>query len=542
VTSTPDQIDPGLRATWTAGGGAHLPADALDWLRERTGLLPSATPVTEAAVPGSALPEAAREAFAAIVGPEHVLVLGDDRLGRSGGLSYLDLLAWRGGEVVVPDAVLRPADPEQVQSLIESCVEHDVGVVPFGGGTSVVGGVKALRGGKSAVVVLDLNRLDKLVALDPVSRVAVLQAGVTGPEAERMLGASGHTLGHFPQSFERATIGGFAATRSSGQASAGYGRFEAMVERLRVATPRGEWRLGVAPASAAGPDLRHLVVGSEGAFGVITEVALRVRREPAVRRYEGFVLDGWAAGTEAVRRIAQDGGRATVVRLSDPQETEVGFALKGGWKTGVVRRYLRARGVAEPCLLVLGWEGRDKADLAARRRGTLRALRGLPKVALGTPVGEAWRHGRFAGPRQRDALMDVGVCVETLETATRWSKLDELREAVRAALRESLTAAGRTPVVACHISHSYETGASLYFTVLVPRSADPVGQWTAAKRAACEAIAGVGTISHHHAVGVDHAPYLAEEIGELGVDVLRAVKRELDPTGVLNPGKLVGDA
>ena len=542
MTRTSDQIDPGLRATWTAGGGAHLPANAVAWLRERTGLRPAATPVDAPVVPESALPEAARAAFAGIVGAEHVLVLGDDRLGRSGGLSYLDLLAWRGGEVVVPDAVLRPADPEQVQSLIESCVEHDVGVVPFGGGTSVVGGVKALRGGKSAVVVLDLTRLDGLVALDPVSRVAVLQAGVTGPEAERLLGASGHTLGHFPQSFERATVGGFAATRSSGQASAGYGRFEAMVERLRVATPRGEWRLGVAPASAAGPDLRQLVVGSEGAFGVITEVALRVRRKPAAVRYEGFVLDGWAAGTEAVRRIAQDGGRCSVARLSDPAETEVGFALKGGWKTDVVRRYLRARGVAEPCLLVLGWEGRDKADLSARRRATLRALRGVAKVALGTPVGEAWRHGRFAGPRQRDALMDIGVCVETLETATGWSRLDDLRNAVRAAPLDSLTTAERTPVVACHISHSYETGASLYFTVLVPRSADPVGQWTAAKRAACEAIAGVGTISHHHAVGVDHAPYLAEEIGELGVDVLRAVKRELDPTGVLNPGKLVGDA
>ena len=542
MTHLPDHLDPSARATWTPGGAADagLPEHAARWLRERIGLRAASTPVVAVAAPQSALPETARAAFAGIVGDEYVLTGDDDRLARAGGLSYLDLLARRGGSVDVPDAVLLPADPEQVQRLLESCVEHDIGVVPFGGGTSVVGGVKALRGDKAAVAVLDLARLDALVSVDPVSRIAVLQAGVVAPRAERLLAAHGYTLGHFPQSFERATVGGFAATRSSGQASAGYGRFEDMVEGVRMATPRGEWTLGVAPASAAGPDLRQLAVGSEGAFGVITEVALRVRPAPKVQRYEGFVFDGWAAGAAAVRRLAQDGGRCSVMRLSDPQETEVGFALKGGWKIAALRRYLRLRGVGEPCLLILGWEGRDKADLAARRRETLRLLDG--GIALGAAAGEAWRHGRFAGPRQRDALMDAGVCVETLETATRWSSLDALRTAVRTALLDSLTTAEHTPVVACHISHSYETGASLYFTVLVPRGDDPVGQWTSAKQAACEAITGLGTITHHHAVGVDHAPYLAAEIGALGVDVLRAVKRDLDPAGVLNPGKLVPDA
>ncbi|MGW5054832.1 FAD-binding oxidoreductase [Actinokineospora sp. NPDC004072] len=540
MTHLPDHLDPHVRATWTPDGAAdaQLPPHAARWLRSRIGLREARTPVTHPDVPASALPGEARAALAAVVGDEHVLVDPEARSARAGGLSYLDLLARRGaGEVAVPDAVVLPADPDEVQRVLESCVEQGIGVVPFGGGTSVVGGVKALRGDKAAVVVLDLARLDRLVSVDPVSRIAVLQAGVVAPAAERLLAAHGFTLGHLPQSFERASIGGFAATRSSGQASAGYGRFEAMVEGVRVATPRGQWRLGVAPASAAGPDLKQLVVGSEGAFGVITEVAVRVRPIPKAERYEGFVFDGWAAGAAAVRAIAQDGGRCSVVRLSDPQETEVGFTLKGGWKITALRRYLRLRGIAEPCLLVLGWEGRDAADLAARRRATLRLIDG--HLPLGRAAGEAWRHGRFAGPRQRDALMDAGVCVETLETATHWSRLDALRTAVRTALLDSLTTAERTPVVACHISHSYETGASLYFTVLVPRSADPVGQWTAAKQAACEAITGLGTISHHHAVGVDHAPYLAAEIGELGVGVLAAVKRELDPTGALNPGKLV---
>lgn len=545
VTNNSDHL---VRRGWTPAGGqdAILPAHATRWLASRTGLTARTTPVapySTLAVPESALPAQARAALTEVVGERHVLTGRDDRLGRSGGLSYLDLLRHRGlGGIAVPDAVVTPADPAEVGRVVEVCAAHDIGLVPFGGGTSVVGGVTALRGDKAAVVVLDLVRLDKLVSVDPVSRLAVFQAGVVAPEAERLLAEHGLTLGHVPQSFERATIGGFAATRSSGQASSGYGRFEDMVEGVRIATPRGEWRVGVAPASAAGPDLRQLVVGSEGAFGVITEVTVRVRELPTVRRYEGYVLDGWEAGAAVVRELAQARVLADVTRLSDPQETEVAFTMSGGWKTAVVRKYLRARGILEPCLLVVGWETTSAEELALRRRATLRVLRRSRAVSLGTAAGESWRHGRFSGPRQRDALMDKGVCVETLETAAYWSTLGTLRTAVRAALVESLSAPGRTPIVACHISHAYETGASLYFTTIVPRDHDdPEGQWQRAKAAACEAISDgpLGTISHHHAVGVDHAPYLDREIGDLGVEVLAAVKHTLDPEGVLNPGKLV---
>ncbi|MFL6143093.1 MAG: FAD-binding oxidoreductase [Labedaea sp.] len=541
-----DTLDPHVRHGWTRNGAddTHLTPPALRWLRTSTGLAERSTPVAPDSalqVAGSALADAAREALEAVVGPDEVLVERADRLGRAGGLSYLDLLRHRGcGELAAPDAVVRPADPEQVQRVVEVCAEHGVGIVPFGGGTSVVGGVAALRGDRSSVVVLDLARLNRLVSVDPVSRMAVFQAGVVAPDAEKLLQDHGFTLGHVPQSFERATIGGFAATRSAGQASAGYGRFEDMVEGVRLATPRGEWRLGAAPASAAGPDLRQLVVGSEGTFGVITEVAVRVRPVPKVRRYEGFVLDGWTEGAGAVRAMAQARVLADVSRLSDPVETDVALRLGGGWKTVALRRFLALRGFREPCLLILGWEADSAAALTARRAATLGALGGTRLVRLGRSAGASWLHGRFAGPRQRDLLMDIGVCVETLETATYWSTLDALREGVRDALTGALTGAGRTPVVACHISHAYETGASLYFTVLVPRAEDdPVGQWTRAKAAACAAIGPLGTITHHHAVGLDHAPYLGAEIGELGLDVLRAVKRTLDPDGILNPGKLL---
>ncbi|QFZ16534.1 FAD-binding oxidoreductase [Saccharothrix syringae] len=528
-----ERIDHTLRDRWTPEAG-HLPPHALKWLRRRTGLDATTTPARPPAVGPSELSDAARAALGEVVGPGFVRVDRDSRLGRAGGLSYVDLLRHRGaGEPAVPDAVVLPGTPEQVADVLRTCVEHDVAVVPFGGGTSVVGGVDALRGDKAAVVALDLARLDALVSVDPVSRLAVLQAGVTAPRADRLLAPHGLTVGHVPQSYERATIGGFAATRSAGQASSGYGRFEDVVEGVRLATPVGEWRLGAAPASAAGPDLKQLVVGSEGVLGVITEVALRVRPRPRVERYEGFVVDGWERGVEVVRALAQDRVLADVTRLSDVDETEVSLALAGGWKTRAVRAYLRARGVRRPCLLVLGWHGRDRAEVARGRRETLRGHRLVP---LGTPMGEAWRRGRFNGPRQRDALMEVGVCVETLETATHWSRIPELRDAVRGALVDAL---GRC-VVMCHISHAYETGASLYFTVLAARDpGDPVGQWRVAKAAASEAITGLGTISHHHAVGADHAPYLEAEVGALGLEVLAAAKRVLDPTGVLNPGKLL---
>lgn len=540
-----EPIDHTLRGRWTSEQ-ANLPAAALRWLSSRIGshepLGDEADRPAAPALPPSELAEPVLTALRSALGERHVTAEQAARLGRTGGLSYLDLLRRRLDEsLALPDAVVTPADPAQVQEVLEVCRKHDVAVVPFGGGTSVVGGVSALRGDKAAVVALDLVRLDRLVEVDPVSRLAVLQAGVRGPAAERLLSGHGLTLGHVPQSFERATIGGFVATRSAGQASAGYGRFEDMVQGLRVATPAGEWRIGGAPASAAGPDLRRLVCGSEGAFGVVTEATLRVRPVPVERYYVGFVLDGWQRGIDAVRALAQKPAIADVTRLSDVDETEVGLALAGGLRTRLLRRYLRSRAVSQPCLLVLGWEDTSSRRLTTRRSATMRVLRRYDPVSLGTRAGDSWLRGRFAGPRQRDALIAAGVCVETLETATRWSALPALAEDVRSALVGSLTARGVRPLVMCHVSHVYETGASLYFTVLVPRDPrDAIGQWQRAKEAASEAIVASGaTITHHHAVGTDHRPWLPSEIGERGVDVLRAVKAAVDPTGILNPGKLI---
>lgn len=478
-------------------------------------------------VPAPRLPEDLVEGLRALLGPEQVVTDDAVRRLRTRGKSTPDLLRQRAGDLAdAPDVVVRPGDHDQVQALLGFAQEHRVAVVPFGGGTAVTGGLVAARDGYAGVVSLDLGGLRRLLAVDPVSSTATLEPGLRGPEAEALLAEHGLMLGHLPQSFEFASIGGFAATRSSGQSSAGYGRFDAMVVGLRVATPRGEVRLGSAPADAAGPDLRQLFLGSEGAFGVITEVTVRVRPLPEVKRYEGWQWSGFEAGAEAMRALAQADLLPTVLRLSDEAETAINLARPdaiGGDGAG-------------GCLMIVGHEGTEAA-VARRQAAVAEALASYGGTPLGAEPGEAWAEGRFAAPYLRDSLLDVGVLVETLETATFWSGRDALYRAVKAALEEAL---GEGTMVLCHISHVYPTGCSLYFTVATPAGPEPLERWLRAKAAACEAIVACGaSITHHHAVGTDHRPYLPAEIGPVGVEVLRAVKAALDPMGILNPGVLV---
>ena len=473
--------------------------------------------------------------LAGIVGADGVH--GDDeaRLRHAVGRSTPDLLALRGPKpIAAPDLVLAPDSHDQVMTVLERCSARRVAVVPFGGGTSVVGGVEPDAGAYSGVVALDLARLNALEQLDEESRLATLGPGLRGPEAEWLLADRGYTIGHFPQSFEYATLGGFAATRSSGQASAGYGRFDEQVMALRVATPAGTLELGRAPRSAAGPDLRQLILGSEGAFGVITSLTLAVRPAPATRVYDGWRFPTFADGTRALRVLAQDGPRPTVLRLSDEVETALTLArpgVSGG-----------ANGGSAPagCLAIVGFEG--EVDAVGRRRSRVTDVLAAHHAEPVAGAGDSWSEGRYRAPYLRDALLDAGALVETLETACFWSSLHELRAAVTTALRDALINEDppTPPVILCHVSHVYAAGASLYFTVAAAQSADPIAQWRRAQAAAGAAIAAVGgTITHHHGVGRDHVPWYQREIGELGVTALRSVKRTLDPAGILNPGVLL---
>ncbi|MFB7600384.1 FAD-binding oxidoreductase [Streptomyces sp. NPDC056160] len=528
---------------WSGWGdpaeAAPLPAPVTGLLRDLLGVRPgAAAPVAleELSVPDSPLTAAAHRALAKAVGGEpYVRTDAEARIRHTRGKSTPDLLRIRGGDLTdLPAAVVLPAGHDEVLAVLRACAAHDLALVPFGGGTSVVGGLAPEHGasGPRPFVALDLRRMDRLLALDPVSRTATLQPGLRAPHAEALLAEHGFTLGHFPQSYEWATIGGFAAARSSGQASAGYGRFDEMVLGLTLATPEGTLETGRAPRSAAGPDLRQLVLGSEGAFGVITAVTVRLRPLPRTRLYEGWRFASFEEGTNALRRLAQDGPRPTVLRLSDETETLVGLAQPDAIGASFAE-------ASAGCQAIAGFEGTAE-DVAHRRERAAAVLRECGGTPLGEEPGERWAHGRYSAPYLRDALLDVGAFAETLETAAFWSRVPDLYAAVRDALTAALTEAGTPPLVMCHISHVYENGASLYFTVVSAQGKDPVAHWAPAKRAAGEAIlAAGGTISHHHGVGTDHRDAYVREAGPLGVEALRAVKRRLDPAGLLNPGVLL---
>jgi alkyldihydroxyacetonephosphate synthase len=534
---------------WGWGDPAHppgLPPHALGFLRDTVGVSPTLRPpvaLEHVRLDPPAIPASALDELRGILGSGHVRDDHADRVTHAAGKGYPDLVRLRAGTPAgAPDAVLYPSSHEQLRALLATCSRLSLALVPFGGGTSVVGGVEPLRGSHHAVVALDMERMASVLALDEQSLLLNVQAGARARELERWLVSKGLTLGHFPQSFEYVTLGGCAATRSAGQASTGYGRFERMVQGLRMASPAGDIEPHAVPASAAGPDLRELLVGSEGVLGVIDELSLRVRRAPSKRTYEGVFFESFEVGANAFRALSQAHCAPDVARLSDVQETRMSLALagSGGVKGRLGRVYLAARGYGDGCLAILGFEG-SAEEVAARRALATQIVRGADGLRVGRSPGEAWLASRFSAPYLRDELLTHGVMVETLETATRWSNLTALHAKVIAAIEDALRAQGTPGVAMCHVSHLYETGASLYFTFLAAqREGKEIEQWQAVKDAASTAILdGGGTITHHHAVGRDHAQWMRREVGDVGLGALRALKAELDPAGIMNPGKLL---
>lgn len=518
-----------------------FPGHVAEWLALRLGApLSSHAPppkASEVRLRKSQLSKSAHSKLSGRVGAANVRTDHEARLLHCAGKGYPDLLAMRSGErLPAPDAVVYPGDHADVAAVLKLCSKQGIAVVAFGGGTSVVGGVTPLRGGFDSVITLDLGRIRELVSLDERSRVGVFGAGLKGPQLEHLLRARGYTLGHFPQSFEYSTVGGWVATRSAGQASSGYGRVDEKLLGARLAAPSGDLNLSARPASAAGPDLRALIAGSEGALGVITQASLEVSPAPEVTRYEALMMPSFIAAADALRELEQNGLAPDVARASDENETEMGLAFAGldGAKRKLLERYLRGRGAASGAMLILGWEGAS-GSIDERRRAAISVVKAHGAVGLGAGGGRTWAKNRFSTPYLRDHLLERGVMVETLETATTWSNLMLLYRGVSDAL------ANEAPLVACHISHIYQSGASLYFTFIAPQEkSDPLQQWESVKRKACDAIvAHGGTITHHHAIGIDHRRYLKAEDGAAGVAALRAVKSSLDPRGVMNPGKLL---
>ncbi|MDQ3032996.1 MAG: FAD-binding oxidoreductase [Myxococcota bacterium] len=526
-----------------------------EFVRTAVGLesLPSTPPVSldRVDLPAGKLSHGMIEGLGAITSPDRVRTDAYERSFHALGRSYHDMVRLRRGHLhTAPDAVVYPESPREVLDVLSFCDRERIAVVPFGGGSSVVGGVEARSAeGQVGVVTLDTTRMDQLLEVDALSHTATAQSGIYGPVLEEELAARGFTLGHYPQSFEFSTLGGWIAARGAGQMSNRYGTADKFLVAARVATPRGEWRTLAFPSSAAGPNLNHIVAGSEGALGVITEATVKIHPVAEARRIGAFVFRDFESGAAAVRQLVQGEVGAAMIRLSDADETRFFGEFRGalepsGGATKLAEKALSFAGFADKCVMMIAFEGGPRQVQSGFRRALAIATR-AGGLFVGESPGRAWWKRRFEMPYLRDPMMDHGVGVDTLETSTEWTNVPRLYRAVREALTTAMAADGRRGVVMAHVSHSYLDGASLYFTYVFARALEgglegEIAQWRAIKEAASRAISeNCGTISHHHGVGIDHAHWLAAEKGVLGMDLLGAAKAKLDPNGVMNPGKLV---
>jgi alkyldihydroxyacetonephosphate synthase len=502
-------------------------------------------------VPASRLPDGLRAGLERAVGTAFVSVDSLDRVVHARGKSLRDLVRQRGGDLGrVPDVVVRPGSEEEVTAVLGAALDADAVVIAFGGGTSISGSLEAPGGEERPVLSVDLARLDKLLSIDPSSRLARVQAGVFGPHLEEQLASAGYTLGHFPDSFTHSTLGGWIATRSSGMQSDRYGDIADLTKGLRVVTPRGTLVTRPIPAMSTGPSIREMVLGSEGRLGIITEATVEVREIPARREILGYLFPTFADGLAAMRDLAASECSVSVTRVSDAHETLFSFAtrttptLLDKLKSRALTLYLTRRlgfDLPQMSLCFLGYEGSER-HVRAQRRAAGRIARRHGGLCLGASPGVLYDQKKFDTPYIRDFLLDRGVAADVSETAMPWSRLTAVYEAVSAAAAGAFAELSVKGYVLCHLSHSYHAGACLYFTFAFEPTAgaEMIAQYDVVKSAIQQAFVDHGaTLSHHHAVGTEHAQWLEQDISSAGVGMLRALFDGTDPGGHLNPGKIV---
>jgi alkyldihydroxyacetonephosphate synthase len=499
--------------------------------------------------PGTGPADAGFEAVCAQVAPSrlppHPLVdtAPDVRLTHALGQSLPDWLRLRYGRIeAAPDGVAFPESADEVRALIRYAIGAGAAVVPYGGGTSVCGHLDPAR--DRPTLSVDMRRLRALTNLDRDALLATFGAGVAGPDLEAQLRAHGYTLGHFPQSFEYSTLGGWVVTRSSGQQSLRYGRIEQLFAGGRIETPQGLLEIPTFPASSAGPDLRELVLGSEGRLGILTEAAVRISPLPAFEAFHAVFLPDWEGAERAVRAIVQARLGLSMLRLSNPVETATMLTLAGhARQVALLETLLRLRGAGEgKCMLLVGASG-AKGQARAALAAALKIARRHKGVHAGRGLGERWKKNRFRNVYLRNAAWERGYAIDTVETALDWPRVTPAMRAVEQAAVDALAADGERVHAYTHLSHLYPQGASVYTTFIWRLAGNyeaDLARWRRLKTAASEAIvASGGTISHQHGVGLDHAPWLHMEKGELGMEALRALFRQFDPDGCMNPGKLL---
>lgn len=490
-------------------------------------------------VPKSRLP-------AAMIELDTVSVDNEVRLRHARGQSFPDWIAMHGGDFgAFPDGVAHPQSTADVETLLKLASEYDLIVIPFGGGTSVAGHINPQKGSRP-VLTIAMSRMDQLIDLDIESQIATFGAGTQGPAVEAQLNAHGYRLGHYPQSWELSTLGGWIAARSSGQQSLGYGRIEQMFAGGTLVTPQGVLNIADIPASAAGPDLREMMMGTEGRAGIFTEVKMRVQSQPEEELFKVVFLPNWEAGKEVLRQAVQSNIRLSMLRLSNAVETDTHLHLGTSPSQFLaINTYLKARGLgSQKVMLTYGLSG-DKAQnaLALTQFKNLLKQHGGISGKLANLMGKIWSHGRFKFPYLRGTLWEKGIMVDTFETATNWHNIDEQMQQMQAAVQTALADEGEAVMAFTHISHVYKQGASLYTTYFFRAAQDhasTLSRWQKIKHAASSSLAnGKATISHQHGVGRDHASYLTAEKGKLGIQVTRDMLKSLDPEQRMNPGVLI---
>lgn len=525
--------------------GMELPAEGQEFLAERIGaghiLADASLESVCAQVPESRL---STVDLTALSDKGLIKTDAETRVRHARGQSLPDWLAMRSGDFgLFPDAVAFPETSEQVAELLQFAEQQNIDVIPYGGGTSVAGHINP-QASERPVLTLSLARMNRLLNIDKDSQIATFGAGTPGPLLEQLLRAEGFTLGHFPQSFELSTVGGWVASRSSGQQSLRYGRIEQMFAGGKVETLQGTLEIPTIPASSAGPDVREMIMGSEGRLGVITEVKVRVTPIAAHEKFYVAFFPSWEDARTGARQLKQQGITLSMLRVSNAIETETQLALAGHAKQiQLLEKVLSLRGIkAGKCMLTFGTTGTKSQCKTAlsEARAVIKTNNGL---YTGTYLGKKWAEKRFAMPYLREGLWKIGYAVDTLETATTWDNVDFLLNKMEESLRAGVEGQDKKVHVFTHLSHFYNQGCSIYTTYVFSNGQDSeetLAFWRALKHRTSEVIVNNGgTISHQHGVGKDHAPYMPVEKGVLGMRAIGALVKEFDPEVRMNPGTLI---
>jgi len=485
----------------------------------------------------------------AIVGEENAFTTDEVRVIHTYGKSIRDLLRIRRNEIArVPDVVVYPADEWDVQQIVDAAVAEGAVIIPFGGGSNIAGSLEPLPDEQRTIVSVDLGRLDRVLDIDEGSGLARIQAGAQGPDIEEQLNAKGWTMGHFPDSFTHSTVGGWVATRSSGMQSDKYGDIADIARGLRMVRPGTIVELRPLPSTSTGPSVREMIIGSEGRLGVITEVTVQVHRTPEVREVQAYFFPNWKAGLAAMHEISESDASPSITRVSDARES--GFSLatrkasKGvsGAAAKVLMSVLKRRGwnLDDLCLSFIGYEG-SASHVAYEKKLVGAIVKKHGGIGVGKGPGALYDQKKFDTPYLRDFLLDRGAAADVSETAAPWSRLQEVYDGTVAAANAAYDALGVHGWIMCHLSHSYHSGACLYFTFAFVHGDDPIAQYEVVKSSIQQSFMESGaTLSHHHGVGTEHAPWMEQDISAGGVALMQGLFDAADPAQQFNPGKVLG--